>query len=141
MNSHEKEGFFTRIRSLSVALSVAWAVPLIGMTQEKVDIPSRTPSTWTEYIHGQGAAVKVAGYLYLPSNVRGPVPAMILKHGSAGLAGAQGDNIRAWAASLNEWGIAAFVVDSFAPRGIGESASDQSKLTKSWLISLTLFRR
>jgi len=103
-------------------------VPVIGTAQEKVDIPSRTPSTWTEYTHSQGAAVIVVGYLYLPVGAKGPLPAMILKHGSAGLTGAQGDNIRKWAKSMNDWGMAAFVVDSFAPRGIGESASDQSKL-------------
>ncbi len=111
-----------------VAVALASFVPVIGIAQEKVDIPSRTPSTWTEYTHGQGAAVKVVGYLYLPGGAKGPVPAMILKHGSAGLTGAQGDNIRQWAKSMNDWGMAAFVVDSFAPRGIGESASDQSKL-------------
>jgi dienelactone hydrolase len=111
-----------------VALALASALPLIGIAQEKVDIPSRTPSTWTEYAHGQGAAVTVVGYLYLPNGAKGPVPAMILKHGSAGLTGAQGDNIRKWAKSLNDLGMAAFVVDSFGPRGLGESASDQSKL-------------
>jgi len=111
-----------------VALALASAMPLIGTAQEKMDIPSRTPSTWSEYAHGQGAEVTVVGHLYLPSGAKGPVPAMILKHGSAGLTGAQGDNIRKWAKSLNDWGIAAFVVDSFEPRGIGESASDQSKL-------------
>lgn len=117
------------------ALALASAVPLIGMAQDKVDIPSRTPSTWTEYAHGQGAAVTIVGYLYLPSGVKGPVPAMILKHGSTGLTGVQSDNIRKWAKSLNDWGIAAFVVDSFGPRCIGQSASDQSKLR-----SLTEFR-
>ena len=111
-----------------VAMALVSFVPVIGIAQEKVDIPSRTPSTWAEYMHSQGAAVKVVGYLYLPSGAKGPVPAMILKHGSAGLTGAQGDNIRAWAKSMNDWGMAAFVVDSFTPRGIGESASDQSKL-------------
>jgi dienelactone hydrolase len=111
-----------------VAVALALIVPLIGKAQEKVAIASRTPSTWAEYMHGQGAAVTVGGYLYLPNGANGPVPAMILKHGSAGLAGAQGDNIHKWARSLNDWGIAAFVVDSFTPRGIGESASDQSKL-------------
>jgi dienelactone hydrolase len=111
-----------------VALALASAAPLICTAQEKVDIPSRTPSTWSEYAHGQGEAVTVVGHLYLPSGAKGPVPAMILKHGSAGLTGAQGDNIRKWAKSLNNWGVAAFVVDSFGPRGIGESASDQSKL-------------
>ena len=110
------------------AAAMLLLLPVLGTAQEKVDITSRTPSTLTEYTHGQGAAAKVVGYLYLPSGTKGPVPAMILKHGSAGLTGAQGDNIRAWAKSLNDWGMAAFVVDSFGPRGIGESASDQSKL-------------
>jgi dienelactone hydrolase len=121
---------FSRAPSLALlaGLALASAVPLISKAQEKVDIPSRTPSTWSEYAHGQGAAVTVVGYLYLPSGAKGPVPAVILKHGSAGLTGAQGDNIRKWAKSLNDWGMAAFVVDSFGPRGIGESASDQSKL-------------
>jgi dienelactone hydrolase len=111
-----------------VAMALASLVPVICIAQEKVDIPSRTPGTLAEYMHGQGAAVKVVGYLYLPTDVKGPVPAIILKHGSAGLTGAQGDNIRKWAKSVNDWGMAAFVVDSFGPRGIGESASDQSKL-------------
>jgi dienelactone hydrolase len=103
-------------------------LPVIGAAQEKISIPSRTPSTMTEYKQRRGAAVTVVGYLYLPDGAKAPVPAVILKHGSAGLTGAQGDNIRKWAKNLNEWGMAAFVVDSFAPRGIGESASDQSKL-------------
>jgi dienelactone hydrolase len=111
-----------------MATVMAATLPSVGMAQEKVDIPSRTPSTWTEYAHGQGASVTVVGYLYLPSGAKGPVPAMILKHGSAGLTGAQGDNIRKWAKSLNDWGMAALVVDSFGARGIGESASDQGKL-------------
>ncbi len=111
-----------------VPMVFALIAPSIGMAQEKLDIASRTPSTWSEYVHGQGSPVTVVGYLYLPSAAKGPVPAMILKHGSGGLGGAQGENIRKWAKSLTEWGVAAFVVDSFAPRGIGESASDQSKL-------------
>ena len=111
-----------------MAVIAASIVPMVAAAQEKMDIPSRTPSTWTEYAHGQGASVTVVGYLYVPAGAKGPMPAMILKHGSAGLAGAQGDNIRKWAKAINDWGMAAFVVDSFTPRGIGDSASDQSKL-------------
>ena len=115
---------------LRMVVALAWAslTPWMLPAQEKVEIASRTPTTWTEYVRGQGGAVKVVGYLYLPGGAKGPLPAMILKHGSAGLNGPQGDNIRKWAKSMNEWGVAAFVVDSFGPRGIGESASDQSKL-------------
>jgi dienelactone hydrolase len=123
-----RAGLRARSLALLLTLPLICIAPALCQAQEKISIPSRTPSTWTEYAHRQGAAVTVVGYLYLPSAAAGPVPAMILKHGSAGLAGAQGDNIRKWAAALNDWGIAALVVDSFGPRGIGESASDQSKL-------------
>jgi len=55
---------------------------------------------------------------------------MILKHDSSGLTGAAGDNIRLWAKQLNDWGVAAFVVDSFGPRGVGGTATDQSQLAQ-----------
>jgi dienelactone hydrolase len=109
-------------------MSLALTAPAVGMAQEKVAIASRTPTSMGEYLHGQGEAVSVFGYLYLPSGASEPVPAMILKHGSEGIEGAQGDNIRKWAKSLNDWGVAAFVVDSFGPRGIGSSATEQGKL-------------
>ena len=116
-------------KCLSVAaVFLALGVPSLSAAQEKITIPSRTPTNWAEYVHGQGATVTIVGHLYLPSGAKGPVPAMILKHGSGGLEGAQGDNIRKWAKTVNDWGVAAFIVDSFTPRGIGESASDQSKL-------------
>jgi dienelactone hydrolase len=109
-------------------MALALMGPAVSRSQEKVAIPSRTPTSMGEYLHGEGTAVSVIGYLYLPSGASGPVPAMILKHGSEGLEGAQGDNLRKWAKSLNDWGVAAFVVDSFGPRDIGSSATEQGKL-------------
>ena len=113
--------------SIAAAVLVLIGAP-IAKAQEKIDIPSRTPGTLSEYAHGQGAAVTVVGYLYLPGGIKGPLPAVILKHGSGGLSGPQGENIRKWARSLNDWGIAAFVVDSFGPRGLEGTGADQSKL-------------
>ena len=126
--SYRRRGWLVSIRLLLWWVTLTCAAPLPSIAQEKVPVTSRTPSSWTEYAHGQGAPVTVVGYLYLPAGATGPLPAMILKHGSAGLSGAQGENIRKWAARLNGWGVAAFIVDSFGPRGLGESASDQSKL-------------
>jgi dienelactone hydrolase len=67
----------------------------------------------------------------MPAKATGPVPAMVLKHGSGGLQGPTGDNIRKWAATVAGWGVAAFVVDSFGPRGMGSSVADQAKVS-SW---------
>ena len=73
----------------------------------------------------------MSGELYMPAKANGPVPALVLKHGSGGLQGPIGTNIRKWAATFTGWGIAAFVVDSFGPRGITSTGADQSKLS-SW---------
>ncbi|HUN92081.1 MAG TPA: dienelactone hydrolase family protein [Burkholderiaceae bacterium] len=117
--------YTARCLALFAAACVGWSA---ASAQEKLSIPSRTPTSLTEYLHGQGATVTVTGYLYLPAGAGGPLPIMILKHGSGGLSGPNGDNLRAWARTLNEWGVAAVLVDSFGPRGIGDSATDQGKL-------------
>lgn len=116
-------------RWLSLAfLTLALIAPSAGRAQEKIAIPSRTPTTVSEFLGRGGKPATVAGYLYMPANAKGPVPALILKHGSAGLDGPQGDNIRRWAQDLNRWGVAAFVVDSFGPRGLSGTGGDQGKL-------------
>lgn len=121
-------------RNWTAALALA-ALMLIGpgvsRAEEKIPIPSETPNGMAEYLHHSAPAATVVGYLYLPPGAHGPVPAMILKHGSGGLEGAHGDNIRKWARQLNDWGVAAFVVDSFGPRGLTSTARDQGEL-KPW---------
>ncbi len=94
-------------------------------------MPSFTPTSLIGYLKHQGPPVSVSGELYMPAKVDGPVPALVLKHGSGGLKGPTGKNIRKWAASLAGWGVAAFVVDSFGPRGIHETATNQGQLS-SW---------
>ncbi|MFI4973287.1 MAG: dienelactone hydrolase family protein [Caulobacterales bacterium] len=116
-----------RICALAILLALALA-PSWAQAQEKISIPSETPGGMGPYMHREAPPATVVGYLYLPANATGPVPALILKHGSGGLKGATGDNIRKWAKTLTSWGVAAFVVDSFGPRGISETASDQSQL-------------
>ena len=51
---------------------------------------------------------------------------MVIAHGSGGILAGRED---AWAARLNGLGIATFVVDSFAPRGLSSTARDQSRLS------------
>ena len=58
----------------------------------------------------------MSGDLDLP-DVSGPVPAVILMHGCAGLPHRA---IEGWKPVLRDWGYATFVVDSFGPRGYRE---------------------
>ena len=110
-------------------LLLALVVPGTVWAQEKIAIPSFTPTSPADFLKHQGPQVTVSGELYLPANVTGPVPALILKHGSGGLTGPNGDNIRSWAKTVTGWGVAAFVVDSFGPRGITDTEKNQSALS------------
>jgi dienelactone hydrolase len=65
----------------------------------------------------------------LPASINGPLPALVLMHGSGGLQGATGDNIRKWADAFAGWGIASLVVDSFGPRGLTSTGADLSRLS------------
>jgi dienelactone hydrolase len=62
---------------------------------------------------GRGPANGLDGTLKLPSGA-GPFPVVIVLHGCSGL----GINQKLWAERLNDWGYAAFILDSFGPRGI-----------------------
>jgi len=98
---------------------LAFALMMAGVAdaQTRIDIASRSPGSLSEFLGRGGKPVTVTAWLYMPADAKGPVPALVLKHGTAGLAGAQGDNIRLWAQDLNRWGVAALVVDSFGARG------------------------
>jgi dienelactone hydrolase len=115
---------------LAVAAAFAFACLLSNgaLAQEKVSIPSFTPASPAAYLKHDGPAVTLTGSLYLPAGTTGKIPALILKHGSGGLEGGPGDNIRDWAARIAGWGVAALVLDSFAPRKITETATSQSQL-------------
>lgn len=67
----------------------------------------------------------VVGVLTLPAG-NATVPAMVIAHGSGGVSDAREGR---WASRLNEIGIAAFYVDSFGPRGIKDTVSDQGQLS------------
>lgn len=114
----------------AVALLGSLGFADVASAQTKIPIPTVTPNLSSALIQHTAPAATVSGELYLPKG-NGPFPAMVLKHGSGGLGGINGDNIRKWAATFAGWGIAAFIVDSFGPRGIKETATDQGQLS-SW---------
>ena len=74
-----------------------------------------------------GQEVTIAGELRLPKGGADKFPAVILLHGSGGLGGT-GSPVEEWSRELNELGIAAFAVDSFAGRGIISTLMDQTQL-------------
>jgi dienelactone hydrolase len=116
------------MRSAAVFAAVlSLASPAWGQAApERIDFASRTPAGPSDYLAGGGAAVSIHGWLYRPARANGPVPAMVLAHGSGGILPGRE---RAWAARLAAQGVAAFVVDSFGPRGIGGTAEDQGRLS------------
>lgn len=67
----------------------------------------------------------IAGVLTLPANAKGPVPALVIVHGSSGVVA----NDFVWAKRVNDWGIASFVIDNFTGRGITETATEQNRLS------------
>ncbi|HEX2117064.1 MAG TPA: dienelactone hydrolase family protein [Alphaproteobacteria bacterium] len=92
----------------------------------KIEFESITPSHYPALVRRADSPKATAhGVLSLPKGAA-TAPAMVLAHGSGGVSDAREDR---WAEHLNDLGIAAFVVDSFNPRGIKDTAHDQSVLS------------
>jgi dienelactone hydrolase len=112
-----------------MTIGFALTAPDIAHAQQKISIPSVTPASLAALLHHETTPTTVTGELYLPPKASGPAPALVLLHGSGGLQGPTGTNIRKWADTFAGWGVAALVVDSFGPRGIKETGSDQGQLS------------
>ncbi len=76
---------------------------------------------------------KAWGDLWLPKEGAAPYPAMIISHGSSGLA-KFAEHYYAWARHFTSLGVAVFVLDHFTPRGIKEVASDQLSFNE-WTVA------
>ena len=74
--------------------------------------------------------VEIDGTLYIPTNARFPISAVIIVPSSSGV---EADRETYYAKELTKSGIGALVIDSFKPRGLTESVYDQS-LIDSWEI-------
>ncbi len=73
-----------------------------------------------------GHPMVLSGELGFPTG-RGPFPAMVIAHGCGG----NGAVDAAWARTLQEWGYATFILDSFSGRGLVEVR------TNAWLLTGT----
>ena len=88
---------------------------------------SLTPSGYFQLARKETTRTSViAGTLTLPADPAGRGPAMIISHGSGGI---QESRELWWADQFARVGIAAFVVDSFGPRNVAQTATDQSQLS------------
>jgi dienelactone hydrolase len=115
-----------------IALSLLGAAMFCGPAQAQV--PSRlevlavksSTLSGTEFLQGKdsGNEVLLAGELRLPLRAAPKVPAVVLVHGSGGIGGA----MDLWARDLNAIGVATFILDSFAGRGIVSTVADQDQL-------------
>lgn len=95
-----------------------------GRTGE-IRFASTSPAGPTALMTGAGAAVEIGGTLSLPPGT-GRGPAMVMVHGSGGVSDGRE---HAWAKRLIGMGVAAFVTDSFRPRGVSSTAEDQSRVS------------
>lgn len=79
-----------------------------------------------QFLQGQssGVPVTLAGELRYPRIKKDQYPAVLLVHGSGGISGYIDD----WASTLNQAGIATFIVDSFTGRGIDKVNNNQALL-------------
>jgi dienelactone hydrolase len=118
------------IGKLVVAASLAAAPAAFAQTapfvrMEILPVQSVTLSGEEFLAGGQaGKPVLLAGELRLPKPGTERVPAVILVHGSGGLSASPD----AWSRELNGIGVATFILDSFAGRGIVSTVNDQSQL-------------
>ncbi len=92
----------------------------------KIYFESVTPTNFFQLAkHQVTQKTVIFGTLQVPKKATGPVPAMVIAHGSAGV----DDRPPWWADHLNDIGVATFVVDSFTPRNIRDTATDQTQLS------------
>lgn len=100
----------------------AWCSAAVA--QEKIVFSSADYANKFEMARKPGKPVQIFAYLSMPEHrAQGKLPVVVIAHGSAGV---QPKDSGFWASYLNTLGFAAFVVDSFTPRGIASTVEDQS---------------
>ena len=88
---------------------------LQGIVSEQVTFASHSPFSLGDVGDGPelDPPTEAVGTLYLPAETAAPVPAVILLHGASGVRGAREQT---YGRQLAAMGIAALVIDAFAPR-------------------------
>lgn len=121
-----------------IAIGDAHAQPVSSLADGRsgrIQFESITPANYAALVRRtESPRVTVTGKLSLPKG-EGKVPAMVIAHGSGGVSDAREGR---WADRFVDLGIAGFIVDSFNPRGIKDTAQDQSRLSPAANVADTL---
>jgi len=127
---------------LTLCSMAACAAPLdtlAGGQTGKIEYNSITPPDRWQFVRKNMTNTKPAvvyGDLIMPPNASGKVPAVIISPGSGGVSAKLYD---IWGKSLNDAGIAVFIIDSFKPRGIDETTNNQGLLDVSANVADALY--
>jgi len=94
---------------------------------EIVAFDTKSVVTYRELLSGDTpAGERIFGYLFVPKVSGGKLPLVVISIGSQGFKSGREE---LYSRALTEIGIAAFVVDSFGPRGFSETTSGQGRLS------------
>jgi dienelactone hydrolase len=121
-----RAGFLFILAFFAASIANAQAVATLADGRSgDISFVSKTPRGPSDIVRRNAMPdATISGRLTLPPGTE-RVPAILIAHGSGGiLEGREHD----WAARMNALGYASFVVDSFTPRGLRNTASDQSRL-------------
>ena len=124
----------TALALLANLAQPAVAAPLAdlrGGQTGRIEFDSITPPDRWQFVRknlDNTKSVTVFGDLLLPRNVNGKVPAVLISHDSGGITAKLYD---VWAKELNAAGVAVFIIDSFKPRGIDSTTSNQGQVDAS----------
>jgi dienelactone hydrolase len=122
------------LRFLLVATIAIWTAAASAETVDsladgragEIEFLSVTPTAATDLLTRNGPPTTIRGSLSLPPDTGSRMPAIVIAHGSGGITARREG---AWSERLNAMGVAAFVVDSFGPRGIRTTTTDQAQLS------------
>jgi dienelactone hydrolase len=128
MNADRMTLFSTRTGGAVIALLLIGAAgPSYGQVRFEMRPVETVTLSAQQFLTGDknGQPATLAGELRIPKPGTDKLPAVILIHGSGGIAPPQDR----WMQEINSIGVAAFILDSFSGRGIVNTITDQSQLS------------
>jgi dienelactone hydrolase len=127
---------------LVLAFNAARAAPLADLSggqTGRIEFDSITPPDRWQFVRKVMENTKPATVyadLLVPRNAKGKVPAVLISHDSGGVTVKLYD---VWAKELNNAGVAVFIIDSFKPRGINDTTSNQGQVDVSANVADALY--
>lgn len=115
---------------MAIAVNAAPLTDLSGGQTGRIEFDSISPPNRHEYARLNLQSTKrvvIFADLLMPKNIPAgtKVPAVVLSHGSGGV---ESNLFDVWAKVLNGAGYAVMITDSYKPRGVSETNSDQSRV-------------